>query len=836
MTQKENQSRLLTSKQIKKRGDGTTDRKTMKYIILLLLLLAICLQPEKSLQTNEKNKVTINKNAASSSSSTTVHHSGLPKVDEIYFKAYPGAPPEVAVDDFLEGQTDWIEGPSRSDLYQLVVDAGQKVSEMCPEAEFHFFPINCRDYKFTNGNPNAPLNDSNWRLALSYVYGVDDKQADIFSYYGVPWHYALGNPVPPAQEPWYDNTTVMPNTDNETAWSILSSAGYTVQDYDGQPWLHRNGVPVRPPDGPNSGKIILLYSTSCGVCVDGPLGGMADNWNAFIQDYLNANGPLMQVTPTDFSGMISDLLTFRNFDVIAISLTNLGRYVDWIYDCFHSDNDVPWGWNFPGIHDDDFDRWSEIIMTSLDEEEVIEATENFTRKFVYELMPWMPAITRSEFCTTARDDRGELTNIIPMDNYGPMNDWSYMTVHWKGEPDVAWPGGTVTVALGDDPYTLNPLRAEGYSYEILDRSVVGLTIVEPENLMNMPFVATDWENAYWTSIPELGIVNGCRCTFWLRQDVTWHDGRPVTAYDCVENLRFWREVHPPFRSDPWGLVYEEADGPHKFNVYFSLPRLDRADFVARKALLVPKHIARALHIFDKVEWNWQTWEPSDNDYEDLGLGPPPPEYPFLKQLVGCGPFVFDYYDRDQAIGRVERYQDFFVNAPVIGSVVGEWRINPLDSYTYKPLVQNMAAVEADENGTFTDVTVDVKMYEDNILVHEVDGLNLDLWNWTYLGPYTIESAACGLHNITVEVYDHTNQTLLHNYNHVFAVTIEEDLTTCSGESIDFEVDMRDIGKAASAFGSYPDHARWDPICDINKDYEVDMRDLGRIARKFGWHC
>lgn len=803
------------------------DRKTVMWSLILLLVVATCLQSSMSLCAENENRVASYRDVQSSS--TTLHNSGLPKVDEIYFKAYPGFLPEIVVDEFLDGQTDWMIGPSISDLYQSVIDAGHKVSEMCPEAEFTFFPINCRDYKLTNGHPNAPLNDSNWRIAISYIYGADDKQADIYGYYGISWQQALVNPVPPAQEPWYDNTTVMPYTDNETAWSILSGAGYTVRDYDGQPWLHRNGVPVRPPDGPNGGKIMLLYGGGL-FLPKGPLGGMARNWNAFIQDYLNANGPLMQVTPVDFISFVYDLLTFRDFDVVGIGLTNLGRYVDWIYDCFHSDNDVPGGWNFCGIHDDDFDKWSEIIMTSIDEDEVIEATENFTRKFVYELMPWMPVMTGSDFCTTARDGRGELTNIVPMDNYGVMNDWSYMTIHWKGEPDAAWPGDTITVAMEDEPHTLNPLRATGYDYEILDRSVVGLTMVEPKNLMDMPFVATDWENAYWTSIPELGVVNGCRCTFWLRQDVTWHDGRPVTAYDCVENLRFWREVHPPYRCDPWGLVYEEADGPYKFNVYFHQPSLNHADFVARKALLIPKHI------FDEVEGYWFTWEPSDNDYEDLGLGPPPAEYPFLKQLVGCGPFVFDYYDRDQAIGRVERYQDFFVNAPVIGSVVGEWCINPFDSYTYKPLVQNMAAIEADENGTFTDVTVDVKIYEDDVLIHEVDSLHLDPWNWTYLGPYTIESMACGLHNITVEVYDHTTQTLLHSYIHRFAVTVDEDITTCCGETIDFEVDMRDVGRDARAFGSYPDHPRWDPICDINKDYEVDMRDLGNIARKFGWHC
>jgi len=47
------------------------------------------------------------------------------------------------------------------------------------------------------------------------------------------------------------------------------------------------------------------------------------------------------------------------------------------------------------------------------------------------------------------------------------------------------------------------------------------------------------------------------------------------------------------------------------------------------------------------------------------------------------------------------------------------------------------------------------------------------------------------------------------------------------------VDMQDIGIAASAFGSYPSHPRWNPIADINKDDAVNMRDIALIARHFG---
>ncbi len=49
---------------------------------------------------------------------------------------------------------------------------------------------------------------------------------------------------------------------------------------------------------------------------------------------------------------------------------------------------------------------------------------------------------------------------------------------------------------------------------------------------------------------------------------------------------------------------------------------------------------------------------------------------------------------------------------------------------------------------------------------------------------------------------------------------------------DGEVDIQDIAMAASAFGSYPGHARWDVSADFNDDERIDMRDLHLIAINF----
>ena len=751
-----------------------------------------------------------------------VHYSGLPKVDEIWYKAYPGAEPEVIVDEFLTGVTDWIDGPSRRDLYEIVVDTGHKVSQLDAMAEFTFFQINCRDYKETSGAPNSPLNDSAFRLAFTYIYGMDDKQTDIFSYYWAPWGYALGNPVPDAQEPWYDESIQMPNTDYDQAWTILQAAGYEV---DGDGWLAKGGEKLR--DGE---AIEVLYATGDLFWPEGPGGGFVRNFNEFLT-YIGAVGPTMEILPTDYTVLILELLFYKDFDFICYQLTDLGIYVDWLYDCLHSGNIDTWGWNFAGIVDEDFDEWTETILTSLDVGEIIEAASYVQAKFVYELMPWFPISSGLGFCTTANDERGELMNIVSMPKYGPRNDFSWMTLHWKG----SWLGGFYKTALRDEPTTLNPYTEYSSSgWQFLDRTIDGLIKRDPETLNFMPWISMEYALDEWTSIPEIGIEEGSTATFYLRQDVTWHDGTLVTAYDCVSNMRVMREYQPGRYSKVWSnLVYEEADGPYKFNVYFYTPSLYYADYVAETALLVPEHIIDAVEwqVEDGILGDFLDWDPAFNFYEDLTGENPPAEYPFMKQLVGCGPFVFDYYDRSLAIGRVARNEEFFVNAPVLGGVIGEWRIDPDIPYTYRVLVQNLGACEDSEEGELVPATVDVNVYEDEVLVHEETGITLNPWEHTSLGQYTTDSLELGLHTIKVEVYE--DGSLIHTYEHKLVATVREDITTYTGSYLDFKVDIKDLSALAKAYGSSPGDPRWDPSADVNDDFRVDILDLNLVGIALG---
>ena len=763
---------------------------------------------------------------------------GLPEIYEIYYKAYPGAPPDVIMTEFISGETDWIEGPCRNDLFDYVLSAGQKISQFDQMAASSLFAINCRDFKETSGAPNLPLNDSSFRVALSYIYGMDDKQADIYAHTGVPWCEAIGNPIPPVQVPWYNPAVGMPNTDFDTAWAILEGNGYYI---DTDNWLHG-------PGGERVRDMEVLFSasssgTGCEQCDGGGIpyweelpysesvvGGFASNFNEFITTYLGADGPSVTGVFTDFAALVNELHFYREYDMICIGLTGLGVYVDWLYVVLHSSNDVIGGWNFAGIHDNVLDDCTETILTSLNTNTIIDAASYLQEIFVFELLPWFPIGNSLGFCTTAIDWRGELANVVSMSNYGPRNSYSWMTMYWTGECSQAYPA--LATALDDEPHTLNPYTDYVlYGWEIMGRALDELLVRDPATLMNTPWITTNCTVEHWVNIPELGITDGSTATFYIRQDVTWHDGYPLTAYDCVENLRVLRCYQPKRYASTWAhLVYEEADGPYKFNVYFDQTGLYYPGYVSATALLSPKHIIEAVEqqVEDGILDDFFDWNPAFNSYEDLMGVPPPAEYSFMKQIVGCGPYVFDYYNIMYGNGHVAKYEDYWINASVVGSVVGEWRNEPGTAYAYRVLVQN-TALESTR-------VLDVKIYEDDVLVNTITDINLDPWEWTYLGPYTKTDMPCGPHTIKIEVYDAEDMSLLHTYTHTYVATIREDINTYTGELLDFTVDMRDIGRAARAFGSYPGHLRWDPPCDVNDDFVVDMRDIGSIARKFGWSC
>jgi len=85
-------------------------------------------------------------------------------------------------------------------------------------------------------------------------------------------------------------------------------------------------------------------------------------------------------------------------------------------------------------------------------------------------------------------------------------------------------GGELSLAIGDDPKSFNPILAkETTTTEITGHVFEGLTKTDPVSLVVQPLLATDWE------CDETKTV----WTFHLRRDVFFSDGVALTADDVV---------------------------------------------------------------------------------------------------------------------------------------------------------------------------------------------------------------------------------------------------------------------------------------------------------------
>ncbi|NIO36196.1 hypothetical protein GTO27_00670 [Candidatus Bathyarchaeota archaeon] len=144
--------------------------------------------------------------------------------------------------------------------------------------------------------------------------------------------------------------------------------------------------------------------------------------------------------------------------------------------------------------------------------------------------------------------------------------------------------------------------------------------------------------------------------------------------------------------------------------------------------------------------------------------------------------------------------------------------------------------------TFDEVTIHKYARVLTIASSPVTGVSLTINGTTQATPYT---GLLPKGNYVLEMPENHNEYVWShwledgNVNRTKVVIMDTDiaLTGLFRHFCDLDkngcVDMRDIAVAASAFGSYPSHPRWNPNADMNKDNQVDMKDIVNIARNFG---
>ena len=156
------------------------------------------------------------------------------------------------------------------------------------------------------------------------------------------------------------------------------------------------------------------------------------------------------------------------------------------------------------------------------------------------------------------------------------------------KPTKAGGGGALKVLWWQGPTLLNPHFA------------VGTKDQDGSRVFYEPLAGWDADGnlkpvlaAEVPSFENGGVAkDGLSITWKLKKGVTWHDGKPFTADDCVFN---WQYASDPATAAVTIATYKDVEvvkvDDHTIKVLFSKPTPFWADaFVGTRGMMIPKHI------------------------------------------------------------------------------------------------------------------------------------------------------------------------------------------------------------------------------------------------------
>jgi peptide/nickel transport system substrate-binding protein/microcin C transport system substrate-binding protein len=218
--------------------------------------------------------------------------------------------------------------------------------------------------------------------------------------------------------------------------------------------------------------------------------------------------------------------------------------------------------------------------------------------------------------------------------------------------------GTLYLEFGADPSTLNPITSsDAYASQVQAYVFSSLMDRSEETYEWMPALA----EKYTVS------KDGKTFTFTLRKGVKWHDGKPVTA----EDVKYSFDVYFEGRFDsPQTRVYLEGiEGAKIVNentIEFKTKQVYFKNFNTIAGLtIIPKHF--------------------------YGVGDPK-DPKFNKQLVGCGPYKLETWEKGQKIVLAKNPEFFGKDLPAYKNYYSYDRI------LFRPVKEEAVALEMLKKG------------------------------------------------------------------------------------------------------------------------------------------
>jgi peptide/nickel transport system substrate-binding protein len=142
-------------------------------------------------------------------------------------------------------------------------------------------------------------------------------------------------------------------------------------------------------------------------------------------------------------------------------------------------------------------------------------------------------------------------------------------------------GGTMIIGTMDIPATISPLNPSMFgSNDILDLLFLHMHRIDPATGRMNPELASSWEfSEDLTSI-----------TYYLRQDVVWWDGTPVTAEDVYYTYQKMKDPETQYPNIARLRFIEDVEVLNNYAIKFTFDRV-YADLLTDSDIMpVPKHI------------------------------------------------------------------------------------------------------------------------------------------------------------------------------------------------------------------------------------------------------
>jgi len=218
--------------------------------------------------------------------------------------------------------------------------------------------------------------------------------------------------------------------------------------------------------------------------------------------------------------------------------------------------------------------------------------------------------------------------------------------------DVINPGGVLVAALNVEPESLNPLTALSQTARnVISLLFQSLAEINTDLTTYRPVLAKSWK----IDATKLKI------TFYLRTDVTWHDGQPFTAKDvvfthrlCVDPALGWDGIS--YKQNIVGVTIEN-DSTVIFQFKSPSPTM-LMDAV--EGQIVPEHLLRNIPPSQLFECD------------------------FNRHPIGCGPFRFSEWRPQQFIILEKNPAYYIENRPFLSRVV--FKVIPDNVSLYQQLL------------------------------------------------------------------------------------------------------------------------------------------------------